>query len=48
MVTRGGGGGMGRWSVGTEWQFCRMSKSKDSMVTIVNRIVSNTGNLLRE
>lgn len=40
-----------RWSKGTKQQLYKMNKSRDlmhNMMTIVNNIVLNTGNMLRE
>lgn len=40
-----------RWSKGTKQQLYKMNKSRDlmyNMMSIVNNIVLNTGNMLRE
>lgn len=45
-------GKMGKcWSKNTKWQLCKMSTTRESiysMMTVINNIVLNTGNFLRQ
>lgn len=39
------------WSKNTKWQLCKMSTTRESiysMMTVINNIVLNTGNFLRQ